>query len=186
MSARSWTWHDLFVSVSVTVYFEKRRSLATGLSMCGGGIGTIMFAPLIEILVDEYGWRGAALIVGGLVLNGCVFGALLRPLELNKQQQRQPLTDWSERALVKHSAPLYGTQLLSQNSSSLHSPPHTPTEALKHEGATVQHHGNEGNYIIILAQSTYTRISDTPSYTIAIGRTRYTVVTYTHVTITRG
>ena len=132
--------------VSVTLYFEKRRSLATGLSLCGLGIGTIIFPPLIEILVDEYGWRGAALIVAALVLNGCVFGALLRPLELNKQQQRKPLTDWSERALVKHPAPLYGTQLLSQNSSSLHSPPNTATEALKHDSATGQHLGKEGNY----------------------------------------
>ncbi|KAI0229981.1 hypothetical protein LSAT2_019614 [Lamellibrachia satsuma] len=114
------------------------------LSLSGLGIGTIIFPPLIEILVDEYGWRGAALIVAGLVLNGCVFGALLRPLELNKQQQRKPLTDWSERALVKHPAPLYGTQLLSQNSSSLHSPPNTATEALKHDSATGQHLGKEG------------------------------------------
>ena len=150
--------------VSVTLYFEKRRSLATGLSMCGSGIGTFIFAPLVEILVDEYGWRGAALIMGGLVLNGCIFGSLLRPLELKKQQQRKLLTDWSEGASDNYPTPLSRAQLLSQNSSSLHLPPHTPAGELKHEGATVRRHGNEGKYILVLAPSTYTHISDTPLY----------------------
>ncbi|XP_035712668.1 monocarboxylate transporter 12-like [Folsomia candida] len=31
--------------VIVAYYFDKRRSLAPGLSMCGGGIGTFMFGP---------------------------------------------------------------------------------------------------------------------------------------------
>ena len=172
--------------VSVTLYFEKRRSLATGLSMCGSGIGTIIFAPLVEILVDEYGWRGAALIMGGLVLNGCIFGSLLRPLELKKQQQRKLLTDWSEGASDNYPTPLSRAQLLSQNSSSLHLPPHTPAGELKHEGATVRRHGNEGKYILVLAPSTYTHISDTPLYIIMIGRALYTIVADTHVTMIRG
>ena len=132
--------------VSVTYYFEKRRSLATGLALCGSGIGTVIFAPLVEALVEEYGWRGAALIEAGLVLNGCIFGSLLRPLEPKKQQQRKPLTDMTEGAMNKHSASLSGAHLLAQNSRSLHSSPHTPAEALEHEDATVRRHGNEGKY----------------------------------------
>ena len=167
--------------VSVTLYFEKRRSLATGLSMCGSGIGTIIFPPLVEILVAEYGWKGAALIVAGLVLNCCIFGSLLRPLK--KQQQRKRITDWSEGASDNYPAPVFGAHLLSQNSSALHSPPHTPADELKHEGATVRRHRNECMYILVLAPSTYTHISNTPLYIIMIG---YTVVTDTNVTMIRG
>lgn len=67
--------------VCVTVYFEKYRSLATGIAVCGSGVGTFIFAPLTEMLISEYGWRGAMLIIGALILNCVIFGALFRPLE---------------------------------------------------------------------------------------------------------
>lgn len=67
--------------VSVTCYFEKYRSLATGIAVCGSGMGTFLIAPLTQVLVDEYTWRGAFLITGGLMLNCVVFGILFRPLE---------------------------------------------------------------------------------------------------------
>ncbi|KAG8034366.1 hypothetical protein G9C98_007442 [Cotesia typhae] len=44
--------------VCVTIYFEKLRSLATGIAVCGSGIGTLIFAPFIEYLIREFGWRG--------------------------------------------------------------------------------------------------------------------------------
>lgn len=66
--------------VSVTMYFEKRRAFATGIAVCGSGFGTFALAPLIEWLVHVYGWQGAILSTAGMVLNCCVFGALLRPL----------------------------------------------------------------------------------------------------------
>jgi len=66
--------------VVVSCYFEKRRSLAIGLSLCGAGVGTFVFAPLTQLLIDEYGWRGAILIEAGILLNGLVCGAILRPL----------------------------------------------------------------------------------------------------------
>ena len=43
--------------VSVTYYFEKRRAFATGLAVCGSGLGTFIFAPLSKFLVEEYGWK---------------------------------------------------------------------------------------------------------------------------------
>jgi len=39
--------------VSVAYYFEQRRSLATGISVCGGGIGTFIFAPLTQLLIGS-------------------------------------------------------------------------------------------------------------------------------------
>ncbi|KAM8721692.1 hypothetical protein ACLKA7_007548 [Drosophila subpalustris] len=67
--------------VSVTQYFEAKRSLATGIAVCGSGFGTFVFAPLTETLIANYGWRGAMLIIGGLMLNCIIFGAMFRPLE---------------------------------------------------------------------------------------------------------
>lgn len=67
--------------VSVTTYFEKKRSLATGIAVCGSGFGTFIFAPIITKLLEEYGWRGAMLIISGIVLECIIWGALFRPLE---------------------------------------------------------------------------------------------------------
>lgn len=67
--------------VSVTTYFEKKRSLATGIAVCGSGFGTFIFAPIISKLLTEYGWRGSILIIAGIVLECIIFGALFRPLE---------------------------------------------------------------------------------------------------------
>lgn len=67
--------------VIVAYYFDSKRSLATGLSVCGSGIGTFVFAPLTQYLLLEYGWRGTVLILAGLLLNLCVCGSLMRDLE---------------------------------------------------------------------------------------------------------
>ncbi|GAB6024697.1 [acyl-carrier-protein] S-malonyltransferase [Chamberlinius hualienensis] len=71
--------------VSVTCYFEKKRAFATGIAVCGSGLGTFIFAPLTEFLVEYYGWKGAMLIVAGFVLNCAVFGGLFRAPEAPKQ-----------------------------------------------------------------------------------------------------
>ena len=47
--------------VAVGYYFEKRRALATGISVCGSGVGTFLLAPLATLLLDEFGWKGANL-----------------------------------------------------------------------------------------------------------------------------
>lgn len=66
-------------SVVVMMYFEKRRSLATGLAECGAGIGTLIFAPLLQYFITEYGWRGSLLVLSAIVSNIVLCGALFRP-----------------------------------------------------------------------------------------------------------
>ncbi|KAK9883265.1 hypothetical protein WA026_001450 [Henosepilachna vigintioctopunctata] len=75
--------------VIVAYYFEKRRSFATGLAVCGSGIGTFIFAPLIQFLLAEYGWRGTTLILAGLFLNLAVCGGLMRDLPWTFEQQKK-------------------------------------------------------------------------------------------------
>ncbi|XP_053694385.1 uncharacterized protein LOC128742165 [Sabethes cyaneus] len=87
--------------VIVAYYFDKKRSFATGLSVCGSGIGTCIFAKITQILLDEYGWRGTTLILAGIFLNMCLCGLLMRDLEWTthksklKRKQKQEADSYS-------------------------------------------------------------------------------------------
>lgn len=99
--------------VSVGIYFDKRKSFAMGIAVCGVGVGTLVCAPMVERLLLEYGWRGTSLIIGGIILNIVLVGALLRPLRssrlisgktryFNKKQLRKRLV-MENRTKVKQS-----------------------------------------------------------------------------------
>ncbi|XP_029465699.1 monocarboxylate transporter 12 isoform X2 [Rhinatrema bivittatum] len=66
-------------------YFQKRKALAYGIAMSGSGIGTFILAPVVQLLIEEYSWRGALLLLGGFALNLCVCGALMRPITLKEE-----------------------------------------------------------------------------------------------------
>ncbi|KAH7952239.1 hypothetical protein HPB52_020344 [Rhipicephalus sanguineus] len=68
-------------AVNISFYFEKKRAFATGIAVCGSGIGGFLMAPCCQLLVSEFGWRGSMLILAGMTLNCCVVGALFRPIE---------------------------------------------------------------------------------------------------------
>ncbi|KAL0278499.1 UNVERIFIED_CONTAM: hypothetical protein PYX00_000310 [Menopon gallinae] len=67
--------------VSIAYWFDKYRTLATGLGACGTGVGTFIYAPLTQYFIDEYGWRGTVLLLAGIFLNMCVCGAVMRDPE---------------------------------------------------------------------------------------------------------
>jgi Major Facilitator Superfamily len=78
--------------VCVGYYFEKKRSLATGIAVCGSGFGTFAFAPLATFLLEQLGgWRGANLVLAGMILNCAIFGALMKPLTYPKKSKEKPL-----------------------------------------------------------------------------------------------
>lgn len=77
--------------VAVGYYFETKRSLATGIAVCGSGFGTFAFAPLATYLVQNYGWKNALLIFAGFILNCAIFGAMMRPLTYPKKKKVKPL-----------------------------------------------------------------------------------------------
>ncbi len=74
--------------IAVSFYFQKRRAVATGIAVCGAGVGGFIFAPFGRYLLEVYDWQNAMLILSGVALNGCVFGALLRPLAPPKKKTR--------------------------------------------------------------------------------------------------
>ncbi|XP_054736636.1 uncharacterized protein LOC129243561 [Anastrepha obliqua] len=90
--------------VSIAFWFDKKRTFATGIGASGTGIGTFLYAPLTQWLIDYYGWRGATLILAGTMLNTCVCGALMRDpdwlIEENRLESRsQSVTTFSNSSV---------------------------------------------------------------------------------------
>uniref|UniRef100_UPI00358EEC92 monocarboxylate transporter 12-like isoform X2 n=1 Tax=Myxine glutinosa TaxID=7769 RepID=UPI00358EEC92 len=63
----------------VGCYFPHRRSFATGLATLGIGVGTFVLGSLAQFLIEAFGWRGALLILGGLVTHTLLCAFLFRP-----------------------------------------------------------------------------------------------------------
>ncbi|XP_077386661.1 monocarboxylate transporter 2-like [Festucalex cinctus] len=64
----------------ISKYFLAKRPLANGLAMAGSPVFLCFLAPFNQYLLDKFGWRGSLLILGALMLNCCVAGALMRPV----------------------------------------------------------------------------------------------------------
>ena len=64
--------------VAISFYFDRKRALATGIAVSGAGIGTFIFAPVTQLLLDLYGWKGTILIDAGILLNCIACGMLFR------------------------------------------------------------------------------------------------------------
>ena len=60
-------------------YFVAKRPLANGITMAGGSIGQMAVPLLIQYLLNQYGLRGALLIMSGVVLQGVVAAVLFQP-----------------------------------------------------------------------------------------------------------
>lgn len=73
-------------------YFNEKRPLANGLAAAGSPVALCCLSPLGQILQYQYGWRGGFLILGGILLNCCACGALMRPLLPPKKQYLEEST----------------------------------------------------------------------------------------------
>jgi cyanate permease len=65
----------------VNYWFDKRLSFATGIAVCGSGIGIAIFALLSEWLINEFSWKGAMLILSGVMFTCVAFSALFRKVD---------------------------------------------------------------------------------------------------------
>ena len=76
----------LYVTNSATLqtYFDKKRTLATGLATVGMSLGSAIIPPLTKLLIDVYTWRGAAMILGGISLQSTWLSMLLRPKSVKR------------------------------------------------------------------------------------------------------
>jgi MFS family permease len=55
---------------TVGAWFEKKRTLALGISVSGIGAGTLVFAPISNALIESYGWRTSYVILG--IVGSCL------------------------------------------------------------------------------------------------------------------
>lgn len=65
----------------VSHYFVRWRPIAYAIASSGECVFAVLFSPFFQWLIETYTWQGTLLIIGGLQLNLCVCGALMRPLE---------------------------------------------------------------------------------------------------------
>lgn len=62
-------------------YFKRRRGLATAIMMAGMCTGQFAGPPLIRLLQETYGFRGATLIIGSIMLHSMAGAALFQPVQ---------------------------------------------------------------------------------------------------------
>lgn len=67
--------------IVVGYYFERWRALATGLAMCGSGVGTFIMAPLCAYLIRTVDWENGLLVLSVIILSCALCGAMFRPLK---------------------------------------------------------------------------------------------------------
>ena len=84
--------------VIVAKYFDKRRSLASCISAGGSGLGTFIFAPIVHLLDDNYGWRFTLIILGILMLVCVPLGILYKPIDDQESGRSTILNDLDANA----------------------------------------------------------------------------------------
>ncbi|XP_067668285.1 monocarboxylate transporter 5-like [Haliotis asinina] len=80
----------LAANVSVVApsnYFRKRLPVAYGIAMSGGAVGLLVTGPLTIQLLEMYTLSGALLILGAIVFNVSLAGALIRPSSIVQQEE---------------------------------------------------------------------------------------------------
>jgi MFS family permease len=56
------------LTVAISVCVRERRALALGIAAAGASGGALLFAPLLQLAVEGFGWRGAYLAMGSVVV----------------------------------------------------------------------------------------------------------------------
>ncbi|NXX70597.1 MOT6 protein, partial [Spizella passerina] len=97
-------------------YFVRWRTLANAVASTGVSLGFTLWPLLSQYLLDEMGWRNTFLIFGGILLNGCVCGAIMRPIQLasgslpqSAKPQEEPGSRTEEAQLSNGASPHHPT-----------------------------------------------------------------------------
>ncbi len=84
-------------------WFTKKRGVAMGIALSGGGLGSLCAAPLLTYTIITYGWRTAFFVAGvatflimlsvGLVMRGDPEEMGLKPYGEEQEKKRSPNAD---------------------------------------------------------------------------------------------
>ncbi|GIX86452.1 MFS domain-containing protein [Caerostris darwini] len=69
------------VPVMINQYFKKYKTTGAGIACAGATVGSFALPPLVEFTLEEFGLKGAFLMMAGITLHGVLGAALLRPAE---------------------------------------------------------------------------------------------------------
>ncbi|XP_038058772.1 monocarboxylate transporter 12-like [Patiria miniata] len=67
----------VLIKEAIARCFTTNYATATGIARTGDSIGLFVCAPIVQIFIDTYGWRGAMLLVGAISVHLVVCGALM-------------------------------------------------------------------------------------------------------------
>ncbi|XP_001599963.1 monocarboxylate transporter 14 [Nasonia vitripennis] len=95
-------------NTNFNAYFDKKRSMVMGISQAIVGLGGIIYPIGIELMMEEYGFRGTAAITGALSLHCITAMALMRPPSSwsKKFQNRKLKTKHEEEPIDEAKKPL--------------------------------------------------------------------------------
>jgi MFS family permease len=78
-------------------WYQMRLGTAIGVVYAATGFGTLLMAPIAQLLIDAYGWRGAYQLIGGTLLALTLLAALLPLTRMsrgsNEWQRRRAATE---------------------------------------------------------------------------------------------
>lgn len=73
--------------VALNHYFKHKRGQAVGLSMAGTAMGMLIMPQLVRVLLENYDFRGAVLLLAGVALNATVGSVLLQPVKWHMKEE---------------------------------------------------------------------------------------------------
>jgi len=96
--------------VAVGEYFTNKLALATGICVCGSGVGTFLLAPLTSSLCVSYGWRGSNRVMAALCLACSLCGLVMVPRK--KRRQAETRGEEEQRPATSHCGLFTNTSFL--------------------------------------------------------------------------
>lgn len=123
-------------------YFLVKRPIANGLAMAGSPVFLSTLAPLNQFLFDHFGWRGSFLILGGVTLNCCVAGSLMRPIKIKIKPSVCQTTDENDTGLLDVTSQTAGQDKSKQSGCAVKVTQFIDVSLFKHRGFLIYLVGN--------------------------------------------
>lgn len=82
-------------------YFDKYLTIAVGIITAGSSFGTLIYAPMSQVLIDSIGWRSTFRCYSGLCLISVIFSMFIKPLSTDKKDGVQRLKQSPIRHLIQ-------------------------------------------------------------------------------------